>query len=190
MAVLSSFFQMFLVFGMYTFDCNKKNNKIWLQFAFLAQCAWLGMNGLHCRRWRLWWCCDTILSAQMAVLSSFFQKFLVFEMYSFHCNKINNIWLKFVFLEQCAWLGMNCLRCRCWLLWWCCDTWCKMAVLSSFFQMFIVLRMYNFDCNKKITFDYSLYFWNSVHGWEWMAFVIVVGSNDAVTHDAAFSKWL
>ena len=87
------------------------------------------------------------LAAQMAVLSSFFQKFLVFEMYSFHCNKINNIWLKFVFLEQCAWLGMNCLRCRCWLLWWCCDTWCKMAVLSSFFQMFIVLRMYNFACH-------------------------------------------
>ena len=83
-------------------------------------------------------------------------------------------------------VGTNGLHFCC----WCCDTWCKMAVLSRFFQMFIVLGMYNFDCNKKITFDYSLYFWNSVHGWEWMAFVIVVGSNDAVTHDAAFSKWL
>ena len=60
-----------------------------------------------------------------------------------------------------------------------------MAVLSRFFQMFIVLGMYNFDCNKKITFDYNLYFWNSVHGWERTAFIVVVdGSDDAVTHDA------
>ena len=64
----------------------------------------------------------------------------------------------------------------------------KMAVLSSFFEMFIVLGIYNFDCNKKITFDYNLYFWNSVRAWEWTAFIVVIdSSDDAVTHDA---KWL
>ena len=46
---------------------------------------------------------------------------------------------------------------------------------------------------KKIIFDYNLYFWNSVHGWERTAFVVVVdGSDDAVTHDAnhlAKTKW-